>query len=96
MSVIYASFTQPLLSLSLTHVFSLASPPPCSNYPYVFPRTHISLTCSLTVSLRYPEAIPLLDKAHDMEPKNQQIVQALKFAEMKARKQAMERAKNRG
>jgi hypothetical protein len=37
-----------------------------------------------------------LDKAHDMEPKNQQIVQALKFAEMKARKQAMERAKNRG
>ena len=90
----YASFTQPLLSLSLTHVFSLASP--CSNYPYVFPRTHISLTRSLAVSLRYPEAIPLLDKAHDMEPKNQQIVQALKFAEMKARKQAMERAKNRG
>jgi tetratricopeptide (TPR) repeat protein len=40
---------------------------------------------------RYPEAVPVLEKALKMEPKNKQVKVAIGFAEMKARKQAQER-----
>jgi tetratricopeptide (TPR) repeat protein len=40
---------------------------------------------------RYPEAVPALEKALKLEPKNKQVKVAIGFAEMKARKQAMDR-----
>eukprot|EP00635_Sarcinochrysidales_sp_CCMP3193_P007596 CAMPEP_0118914156 /NCGR_PEP_ID=MMETSP1166-20130328/14622_1 /TAXON_ID=1104430 /ORGANISM="Chrysoreinhardia sp, Strain CCMP3193" /LENGTH=410 /DNA_ID=CAMNT_0006853723 /DNA_START=75 /DNA_END=1307 /DNA_ORIENTATION=+ len=48
-----------------------------------YPKAHFRKGLALHALQRYKEALPALGKAHDIEPKNAQITDAIRFAEMR-------------